>query len=140
MATAPPRTKAHLLKTRTSPSWLDVELTLCDTNLVCTARDYSAWVDEELGLADYRAKVSAGDPVVLFDFQRDRLSITWLRQFYRGGFQVSQDESRRWLVALVQPSGFGGVLDLMTDRAVWRQWRAALPDTPGGGRTLEDGR
>jgi hypothetical protein len=30
---------------------------------------------------------------------------------------------------LIYPTGFGSVLDLMTDRAVWRQWREALPDT-----------
>jgi hypothetical protein len=132
MATAPPLTKAYLLRSRGSSSWVDVELELGEHNLRCTARQYSAWVAEELGCADYRARLSAGQPVVIFDFPRDRLAIIWLRQFYRGGFQVSQDDSRRWLVALVYPSGFGSVLDLMTDRAVWREWRAALPDTPGG--------
>jgi hypothetical protein len=131
MATAPPRTKAYLLKSRTSPSWVDVELEVGETNLRCLTVDYSAWVDEEIGLTDYRAKLSAGEPVVVFDFLRERLVIDWLRQFYRGGFQVSQDDSRRWLVTLVHPSGFGSVLDLMTDRAVWRRWRAALPDTAG---------
>ena len=128
MATAPPRTKAYLLKTRSSPTWVEVELELGEANLRCLANQYSTWVDDELTLGDYRAKVSSGEPVVVFDFRRDQLAITWLRQFYRGGFQVSQDDSRRWLVALVHPSGFGNVLDLMTDRAVWRQWRAALPD------------
>jgi hypothetical protein len=131
MASAPPSTKAHLLKSRGSSWWVNVDLELGEENLRCTAREYSAWVDEELGVTDYRAKLSAGEPVVIFDFRRDRLTITWLRQFYRGGFQVSQDDSRRWLVALVHPSGFGSMLDLMTDRAVWRQWRAALPDSPG---------
>ena len=131
MATAPPGTKAYLLESRGSSSWLNVELELGEENLVCLAKDYSAWLAEELGLADYRAQLSAGQPVVIFDFRRDRLAITWLRQFYRGGFQVSQDDSRRWLVSLVYPGGFGSVLDLMTDRAVWRRWRAALPDTSG---------
>jgi hypothetical protein len=71
--------------------------------------------------------------LLIFDFPRDELTVTWLRQFYRGGFQVRLGDSRRWFIALVYPSGFGSVLDLMTDRAVWRQWRAALPDTPGNG-------
>ena len=133
MATAPPRTTAYLLRSRTSSSWVDVELELGEANLRCIACEYSAWVDDESELLDYEAKLSSGEPAVVFDFRRDRLTITWLRQFYRGGFQVGQDDSRRWLVTLVQPSGFGSVLDLMTDRAVWRQWRAALPDTPGGG-------
>ena len=133
MATAPPLTKAYLLKSRSNSWWVNVDLELGDTNLRCTAREYSKWVDEELGVTDYEAKLSSGEPVVIFDFPRDQLSIKWLRQFYRGGFQVSQGDSRRWLVALVYPSGFDSVLDLMTDRAVWRQWRAALPDTPGKG-------
>jgi hypothetical protein len=133
MATAPPKTKAYLLKSRGNSWWVNVDLELGDDTLRCTAREYSKWVDEELALTDYRAKLSAEEPVVIFDFARDRLTINWLRQFYRGGFQVSQDDSRRWLVALVYPSGFNNVLDLMTDRAVWRQWRAALPDGSGQG-------
>jgi hypothetical protein len=129
MSSAPPRTKAYLLKSRGNSWWVNVELELTDTSLRCVASEYSKWVDEELGPTDYKAKLSAGEPVVIFDFRRDELRIKWLRQFYRGGFEVSQGDSRRWLVALVYPSGFGSVLDLMTDRAVWRQWREALPDT-----------
>lgn len=53
MATAPPRTKAYLLKSRSSSSWVDVELELDDTNLRCVAGEYSSWVDQELGLTDY---------------------------------------------------------------------------------------
>ncbi|OMC13604.1 hypothetical protein [Mycobacterium sp. SP-6446] len=131
MATAPPQTKAYLLKNRGNSWWVNVELQLTDTNLRCVASEYSKWVDEELGLTDYKAKLSSGEPVVVFDFRRDQLTIKWLRQFYRGGFRVSQGDSREWLVSLVYPSGFGSLLDLMTDRALWRQWRAALPDTPG---------
>jgi hypothetical protein len=128
MASAPPKTKAYLLKSRGNSWWVNVELQLTDTNLRCVACEYSQWVDEELGLTDYKAKLSAGEPVVIFDFPRDELTIKWLRQFFRGGFEVSQGDSRRWLVALIYPTGFGSLLDLMTDRAVWRQWRAALPD------------
>jgi hypothetical protein len=129
MTTAPPSTRAYLLKSRGSASWVNVELELGATSLRCLAREYSGWVDEELGLTDYRAKLSAGEPVVLFDFGRDELAMTWLRQFYRGGFQVRLGDSRRWLITLCYPTGFASVLDLMTDRAIWRQWRAALPDT-----------
>jgi hypothetical protein len=129
MASAPPKTKAYLLKSRGNSWWVNVELQLTDTNLRCVACEYSKWVDEESDVIDYKAKLSAGQPVVIFDFARDQLSIKWLRQFYRGGFEVSQGDSRRWLVALIYPTGFGSVLDLMTDRAVWRQWREALPDT-----------
>jgi hypothetical protein len=131
MVTAPPATKAYLLKSRSSTSWVNVELELGATNLRCIAREYSKWVDHELELTDYKSKLSAGEPVVIFDFPLDELTVTWLRQFYRGGFQLRMGDSRRWLIALVYPSGFGSVLDLMTDRAVWRQWRAALPDSPG---------
>jgi hypothetical protein len=133
MATAPPRTKAYLLKSRSASSWVNVELELGATCVRCIACEYSTWVDEELGLTDYKSKLSSGEPVVIFDFRRDHSAIKWLRQFYRGGFQVSQDDSRRWLIALICPSGFGSMLDLMTDRAVWRQWRTALPDTPDRG-------
>jgi hypothetical protein len=117
-----------LLKSRGSSWWVNVELQLTDTRLRCVACEYSKWVDEELGITDYKAKLSSGEPVVIFDFPRDELTINWLRQFYRGGFEVSQGD-RRWLVALIYPTGFGSVLDLMTDRAVWRQWREALPDS-----------
>jgi hypothetical protein len=129
MATAPPATKAYLLKSRSSPTWVNVELELGPSNLRCIAREYSKWVDDALELADYKSKLTSDEPVVIFDFPRDELTVTWLRQFYRGGFHVRLGDSRRWLIALVYPSGFGNVLDLMTDRAVWRQWRAALPDS-----------
>jgi hypothetical protein len=129
MSSAPPHTKAYLLKSRGNSWWVNVELELTDTTLRCVASEYSTWVDEELGLTDYKARLSAGEPVVIFEFDRGELAIKWLRQFYRGGFQISQGDSRQWLVSLVYPSGFGNVLDLMTDRAVWRQWREALPET-----------
>jgi hypothetical protein len=129
MSSAPPHTKAYLLKSRGNSWWVNVELELTDRTLRCVASEYSTWVDEELGLTDYKARLSAGEPVVIFEFDRGQLAIKWLRQFYRGGFQISQGDSRQWLVSLVYPSGFGNVLDLMTDRAVWRQWREALPET-----------
>ena len=128
MSSAPPHTKAYLLKSRGNSWWVNVELELTDTTLRCVACEYSKWVDEELGLTDYKARLSAGEPVVIFEFDRDQLAIKWLRQFYRGGFQISQGDSRQWLVSLVYPTGFGSLLDLMTDRAVWRQWREALPE------------
>jgi hypothetical protein len=128
MSSAPPHTKAYLLKSRGNSWWVNVELELTDTTLRCVASEYSKWVDEELGLTDYKARLSAGEPVVIFEFDRGQLAIKWLRQFYRGGFQISQGDSRQWLVSLVYPTGFGSLLDLMTDRAVWRQWREALPE------------
>ncbi len=127
MASAPPKTKAYLLKSRANSWWVNVELELTDTNVRCTACEYSKWVDDELELTDYKAKLSAGEPVVIFDFRRDHLRIKWLRQFFRGGFEVSEGDSRTWLVALIYPSGFGSLLDLMTERGVWKQWRTALP-------------
>jgi hypothetical protein len=128
MSSAPPHTKAYLLKSRGNSWWVNVELELTDTTLRCVASEYSKWVDEELGLTDYKERLAAGEPVVIFEYDRRQLAIKWLRQFYRGGFQISQGDSRQWLVSLVYPSGFGSVLDLMTDRAVWRQWREALPE------------
>jgi len=129
MSSAPPHTKAYLLKSRGNSWWVNVELELTDTTLRCVTTEYSKWVDEELGLTDYQERLAAGEPVVIFEFDRGQLAIKWLRQFYRGGFQISQGDSRQWLVSLVYPSGFGNVLDLMTDRAVWRQGREALPET-----------
>ena len=81
---------------------------MTDTNLRCLACEYSKWVDEELGLGDYKAKLSAGEPVVIFDFPRDQLSIKWLRQFYRGGFEVS--------LAIRGVAGVAGVLRLVLAR------------------------
>jgi hypothetical protein len=129
MSSAPPHTKAYLLKSRGNSWWVNVELQLTDTTLRCVTSEYSKWVDEELGLTDYKERLAGGQPVVIFEFDRDQLAIKWLRQFYRGGFQISQGGSRQWLVSLVCPSGFGNLLDLMTDRAVWRQWREALPES-----------
>ncbi len=131
MATAPPSTEAYLLSNRSATSWVDVELQLGATNLRCVTRDYANWVDEALELADYRSTLAVGEPVVIFDLPRDELAVTWLRQFYRGGFQLRRGDARPWLITLGYPSGFGSVLDLMTDRAVWRQWRAVLPDNKG---------
>lgn len=46
------------------------------------------WVDDQLGLTDYQAKLSAGEEVVIFDFPRDAVTVTWLRQLYGGGCEV----------------------------------------------------
>ena len=80
MASAPPRTKAYLLKSRANSWWVNVELELTDTNVRCLASEYSKWVDEELGLGDYKAKLSAGEEVVVFDFPRAGYN-TALRRF-----------------------------------------------------------
>lgn len=127
MASAPPRTKAYLLKSRANSWWVNVELELTDTHVRCIASEYSKWVGEELGRGDYKDKLTAGEEVVIFEFPRAAVNVTWLRQFYKGGFELSCGDSRKWLVSLVYPSGFGTMLDLMTDRSIWRQWREALP-------------
>jgi hypothetical protein len=127
MASAPPRTTAYLLKSRANSWWVNVELELTDTHLRCIASEYSKWVDEELGRSDYQAKLSAGAEVMVFEFPRAAVNVKWLRQFHKGGCEVSCGDSRKWLVSLVYPSGFGAMLDLMTDRSIWRQWREALP-------------
>lgn len=127
MASAPPRSKAFLLKSRSNSWWVNVELELTDTQVRCIASEYSKWVDQELGLTDYKSKLSAGEEVLIFDFPRDAVTVKWLRQFYQAGCEVSCGDSRKWLVSLVYPSGFGSMLDLMTDRAIWRQWREELP-------------
>jgi hypothetical protein len=129
MASAPPRTKAYLLKSRGNSWWVNVELELTDTHLRCLASEYSKWVGEELGLGDYKSKLSAGEEVVIFEFPRAAVTVKWLRQFFRGGFEVSCGDSRKWLVSLCYPSGFLSMLDLLTDRSIWRQWREALPGT-----------
>lgn len=129
MASAPPRSKAFLLKSRTNSWWVNVELEVTDTRVRCLASEYSKWVDEDLGLTDYQARLSAGEEVVIFDFPRDGASVKWLRQFYQGGCEVSYGNSRKWLVSLVYPAGFGSMLDLMTDRMIWRQWREVLPNS-----------
>ena len=127
MASAPPRSKAFLLKSRANSWWVNVELELTDTQVRCIASEYSKWVDLELRLTDYQAKLSAGEEVVIFDFPRDAATVKWLQQLYRGGCEVSFGDSRKWLVSLVYPAGFGTMLDLMTERKIWRQWREALP-------------
>lgn len=127
MATAPPRTKAYLLKSRGNSWWVNVELELTDTKVRCLASEYSKWVGEEPGLGDYKAKLSAGEEVVIFDFPRDAVTVKWLRQFFRGGCEISCGDSRKWLVSLVYPSGLNTMLEVMTDRSIWRQWREVLP-------------
>jgi hypothetical protein len=129
MASAPPRTKAYLLKSRANSWWVNVELELTDTQVRCIASEYSKWVDEELGQSDFKAKLDAGQEAVIFEFPRSEVTVKWLRQLYRGGCEISCGDSRKWLVSLVYPSGFGSMLDLMTDRSIWRQWREALPGT-----------
>jgi hypothetical protein len=127
MASAPPRSKAYLLKSRANSWWVNVELELTDTQVRCIASEYSKWVADELGQSDFKAKLDAGEEAVIFEFPRSEATVKWLRQFYRGGCEVSYGDSRKWLVSLVYPSGFGAMLDLMTDRSIWRQWREALP-------------
>ena len=53
MSSAPPHTKAYLLKSRVNSWWVNVELELTDTTLLCVASEDSKWVDEELGLTFY---------------------------------------------------------------------------------------
>lgn len=133
MTSAVLSTPAYLLQNRANANFTKANLELTDTRLRCTLSEYAGWIDNELAITDYKARLSSGEPVVAFDFDRDQLAIKWLWQFYRGGFQVRQGNSRTWLVSLIYPSGVLSVMDLFSDGQLRKRWREALPTTRGVG-------
>lgn len=118
MVTAPPHTKAYLLQNKANPIFTAAELELNDTHLRCTATEHAKWLDKELGIEDGKERVATGNFLVAFDFRRDQLSIKWLMQFGRGGFEVQEGDSRKWVVSLVYPTGYLSVLDLLSDGGI----------------------
>lgn len=127
-ASPPPTTKAYLLQNRTNAYFATCELELTASTLRCRVTSDTGWVAERLDIPDLGQRLAAREPVLAFDFQRGRMRLTWLRQFFRGGFTVGEPGSRTWLVSLVNPAGPLAMLDAFFERGVHRQWRAALPN------------
>ena len=125
-ADPPPRTHVYLLENRANSIFTNATLELTDTTLRCTLKEHSRWVQKELGITDLKERLAAGESVSAFEFSRDHLNIKWLKQFMGGGFQVSEGDSRRWLVSLVYPTTIFSIVDVIEGRAVHRQWRQAL--------------
>jgi hypothetical protein len=126
MAQAPPITKAYLLQNRSNAYFALCELELTDTVLRCRVTSDTRWFARELGIADLGERLAAGEPVLAFEFRRDRMKLTWLRQFFGGGFKVSEADSRSWIVSLVNPAGALSIMDAVFERGIHKQWRAAL--------------
>jgi hypothetical protein len=128
MATAPPKSKVHLLQNRANAFHTVGELELTDTTLRCVLKQHSGWVEKELGIDDLKSRIKAGEEVVAFEFDRGRMEVEWPKQFGGGGFSVSQGDSRKWLCSLATPTGFWSIWDLMTERRIFKAWRAALAE------------
>ncbi len=86
----PPRAEVYLVENRLNPISTRAALELTDDNLRCTVKEYSKWVEKALGISDLRSRLQAGEAVAAFDFRRDQLKITWLKQFLKAGFSVSE--------------------------------------------------
>jgi hypothetical protein len=126
MATTPPRTSAYLLQNGTNAYFATCELELTDSTLRCRVTSDTKWFAKELGIPDLGLRLAAGTPVLAFEFRRDRMKIRWLRQFFGGGFKVSEPDSPTWLVSLVNPAGPLSMPDAFFERGIHKQWRAAL--------------
>jgi hypothetical protein len=126
MAQPPPITNAYLLQNRSNAYFATCDLELTDTVLRCRVTSDTTWFAKQLDIPDLGRRLAAGEPVLAFEFRRDRIKLTWLRQFFGAGFTVSEPDSRTWLVSLVNPAGPLSMLDAVFDRGIHRQWRAAL--------------
>lgn len=125
----PPRADVFLVKNRLNRTSTRAALELTDDNLRCTVKEYSKWVEKALGISDLRPRLQAGEAVAAFDFRRDQLKITWLKQFLSAGFSVSEGTSRCWLVSLVYPIGILALVEMVDGCDAHREWRRALPPT-----------
>jgi hypothetical protein len=126
MATPPPTTKAYLLQTRMNAYYASCELELTDSTLRCRVTSDTKWVAKELGILDLEQRLAAGEPVIAFEFRRDHMTLKWLKQFFNGGFKISEPDSRTWIVSLINPAGALSMVDGFFERGVHRQWRAEL--------------
>jgi hypothetical protein len=104
-ASPPPRTEAYLLQSRANSFFTLADLELTDTNLRCTLKQSSGWVERELGLTDLKQQLADGQSVTAFEFRRDRLNIKWLKLY---------------------PSGIFTLSDAVLGRRAHRHWRQAL--------------
>ena len=123
----PPRAEVFLVKNRLNSISTRADLELTDYYLRCTVKEYSKWVEKALGISDLKSRLQAGEAVAAFDFRRDRLKVTWLKQFLNAGFEVSEGGSLRWLVSLVYPTGVLALVEVVDGWDVHNQWRQALP-------------
>jgi hypothetical protein len=123
----PPRAEVYLVENRLNLISTRATLELTDDNLRCTVKEYSKWVEKALGISDLRSRLQAGEAVAAFEFRRDQLKITWLKQFLKAGFSVSEGGSRRWLVSLVYPTGVMALVEVVDGWDVHSEWRRALP-------------
>jgi hypothetical protein len=124
--TPPPQTKVYLLQNRANSFFAVGELELTDTTLRCRVTGNAGWIAKELGIPDLKERLAAGETITAFEFARDALKIKWLKQFMGAGFQVSDGDSKPWLVSLIYPSGFLTILDLFDGHSARKEWRAAL--------------
>jgi hypothetical protein len=81
---------------------------------------------ESARVDDLKDRPAAGEAITAFDFRREHLDVTWLRQFMTGAFLVSEGGSRRWLVSLIYPSTLWSLIEAIEGRAIHKQWREAL--------------
>jgi hypothetical protein len=125
-ASPPPTTTAYLLQNRTNAYYATCELELTDTVLRCRVTSDTGWVAKVLDVPDLGRRLAAGEPVFAFEFHRDRMKLTWLKQFFNAGFKVGEPDSRAWLVSLVNPAGALSLMDALFERGIHQQWRAAL--------------
>jgi hypothetical protein len=128
MATPPPATKAYLLQSRMNAYFATCELELTDSILRCRVTSDTKWVAKKLGIPDLGVRLTAGEPVLAFEFQRDRMKLAWLKQFFKGGFKCSEPDSPAWLVSLINPAGALSLIDGFFERGVHEQWRAPQPE------------
>lgn len=125
----PPRTDAYLLQNRTNPNFATADLELTDRSLVCRVTGYAGWLEKVLSIPDLKDRLKAGETVVAFEIPRDVLKPKWLKQFFGGGFMLTDVGGTQWLVSMAYPSGVLSVVDGLNERAKFKQWRHALANS-----------
>jgi hypothetical protein len=129
----PPTQEAFLLQSQINPFPVSGQLELTDQSLRFTLDKDSGqlttlgWLEKELAIDGLRDRLKAGDPIQAFDLERDKLQISWPKQFMGSAMKVSNPGTREWIVSLILPSGsLYSTYKTFKYRSVFKAWKAEL--------------
>jgi hypothetical protein len=127
--------RSWLLEHRLNPFPVGGELIWSAGTLSFTLAELAAeaslgWVAERLGTdADQlRARLRGGEQVAVFTLDRAEMLVHWPKSMGGAALEVTDQQGRRWLIAMDYPSGgsISQTLSLISGRRKAKVWREAL--------------
>lgn len=92
------------------------------------AKAFNGWVEEELGPANLKERLQAGEQVPVFSVRKGGFAMSSPKMYFGSMFEVTPTGGRTWLVSIDYPSGgsISQTMSLMSGRKKGKAWKAAL--------------